>query len=166
MHLGHALVPKSGPLGRSGRSGPQQIATVHYPISHLQTTGFCIHAALISGRAPEHGRPFSWTQPGGIGGHGVPSGLTHACSGPAYAGIANVNAMPRATTAPPHSSWVYLMDYCLSRRSGHRCQFPGGHDLLVQQSSSVASEAIWQEDLSIPYPRLFAQKCQEPGSNA
>jgi hypothetical protein len=38
---------------------------------------------LMSGRAPEHGKPFSWTQPGGIGGHGVPSGRTHACSGPA-----------------------------------------------------------------------------------
>ena len=56
-------------------------ATGHHPISHLQTTGFCMHAALMSGSAPEHGRPFSWTQPGAMGGQGVPSGLTHACSG-------------------------------------------------------------------------------------
>jgi hypothetical protein len=40
-----------------------------------------MHAALMSGSAPEQGSPFSWTQPGGMGGHGVPSGLTHACSG-------------------------------------------------------------------------------------
>jgi hypothetical protein len=56
-------------------------ATGDHPISHLQTTGFCMHAALMSGSAPEQGSPFSCTQPGAMGGHGVPSGLTHACSG-------------------------------------------------------------------------------------
>jgi hypothetical protein len=81
-----------------------------HPISHLQTTGFWLHAALISGSAPEHGRPFSWTQPGGIAGHGVPSGLTHAWSwGPAYAGTAKGNAMVRATAVAPHSSWLNFM---------------------------------------------------------
>ena len=29
-----------------------------------------MHAALMSGKAPEHGWPFSWTQPGGIGERG------------------------------------------------------------------------------------------------
>jgi hypothetical protein len=83
-----------------------------------------MHAALMSGSAPEHGRPFSWTQPGAMGGHGVPSGLTHACSGVAYAGIADVNAMPRAKTAAPHKSWLYLTGHCLSQRNIHGQKFP------------------------------------------
>ena len=63
--------------------GSASAQTHDQPVSHRHTTGFCIQAALISGRDPEQGIPFSWTQPGGIGGHGVPSGRTQDCSGPA-----------------------------------------------------------------------------------
>jgi hypothetical protein len=65
-----------------------------------------MQAALISGRDPEQGIPFSWTQPGGMGGQGVPSGRTQDCSGPAYAlGIAAVNAVPNARMAAPQIKW-------------------------------------------------------------
>src|SRR5690242_14580092 len=78
-----------------------------YPMSQRQTTGFWLHAALISGSDPEQGRPFSWTQPGGIAGHGVPSGLTHAWSiGVADAVAPVVNSIPRATAAAAQRSWL------------------------------------------------------------
>jgi hypothetical protein len=52
----YVVVEKRFRAHRPARDG----ATFHYPpISHLQTTGFCIHAALMSGRDPEHGMPFS-----------------------------------------------------------------------------------------------------------
>ena len=77
----------------------------------MHATGLRAHAAARSCGAGEHGKPLSWTQPGGSGGHGVPSGLTHPGSGVAYAGTAETNDMPRATTAAPQSSWMYLMNY-------------------------------------------------------
>jgi hypothetical protein len=97
-----------------------------------------MHAALMSGSAPEHGMPFSCTQPAGMGGHGVPSGRTHAwSSGPAYAGIALVNAMLRATAAAAHSSWLNFMIYCPSQRSNPGHQLPDVDGPLAQQNSLI-----------------------------
>jgi hypothetical protein len=79
----------------------------------MHTTGLRAHAAVMSCGAGEQGMPFSWTQPTGSGGHGVPSGRTHPVSGMAWAGaavIADVNDVASATAAAVQSSRKYLMN--------------------------------------------------------
>jgi hypothetical protein len=69
--------------------------------------------------------PFSGTQPGGIAGHGVPSGRTHAWSkGPAAAGVAQLSAIPRATAPAPQISRYFLIGSCLFCETGLRYDLP------------------------------------------
>jgi len=72
-----------------------------------------LHSAYVAARALEWASfsrstaaRFPERMPGGIGGHGDPSSRTHACSGPARAGAALVNAMPGAIAVAPNRGWL------------------------------------------------------------
>jgi hypothetical protein len=76
-------------------------------VIHMQIAGLRAHAALRSCGAPEHGIPLSCTQPGGGGGHGLPSGVTHdGHTGAAWAGAAKAMAVEAIAAAPALSPAV------------------------------------------------------------
>jgi hypothetical protein len=87
----------------------------------MQMAGLRAHAAFNSCGAAEHGIPLSCTQPGGGGGHGLPSGVTHdGQTGAACAGAANATARTAAAvmmaSLMAHSSRAAGVD---GRGGGH-----------------------------------------------
>jgi hypothetical protein len=63
----------------------------------MQIAGLRAQAAFKSCGAAEQGIPLSCTQPGGGGGHGLPSGVTHdGHTGAAWTGAANATARTAA----------------------------------------------------------------------